>query len=178
MQSDAQTLTTTYPAEPDSVSRARHALSDFAATAGADVTQVDAIRLAVSEAVTNAVLHAYHDEPGSVHITAAVVSGELWILIGDDGCGLEPRPDRPGLGLGLALIAQVSDELAVVPRASGGIEVRMCFVLARTANARSSGTGGGSRARGRQQGGSDGLGGDSWPPCRARRARGRSRRPA
>jgi serine/threonine-protein kinase RsbW len=175
MQSDAQTLTITYPAEPDSVPRARRTLSDFAATAGANRTQVDAVRLAASEAVTNAVLHAYRDEPGSVHITAAVVCDELWILISDDGCGLESGPDRPGLGLGLALIAQVSDELAVVPRASGGIEVRMRFGLARTANARSGGAVGGSRARATQPGASDELGGDSWLPGRPR---GWARRPA
>jgi serine/threonine-protein kinase RsbW len=136
MQTDADTLTITYPAEPESVSRARHALSEFAATAGADREQVDAVRLAASEAVTNAVLHAYRGDPGSVHVTAAVVSDELWILICDDGCGLEARPDRPGLGLGLALISQVSDELAVVPRASGGVEVRMRFMLVNAPSSR------------------------------------------
>ena len=129
MQSDGNTLAGTYPAEPDSVARARRALSDFAAGAGADARQVEAVRLASSEALTNAVVHAYRGEPGEVHVTAAVVGGELWILIGDDGCGLEPRADRPGLGLGLGLIAQLSDELAVVPRAGGGTEVRMRFAL-------------------------------------------------
>jgi hypothetical protein len=42
---------------------------------------------------------------------------------------LEPRTNRPGLGLGLGLISQVTDELAIVPRASGGTEVRMRFDL-------------------------------------------------
>ena len=174
MQSDAHTLTAEYPAEPESVARARHAISEFAAAAGADRKQIDAVRLAASEAVTNAVLHAYRGEPGNVQVTAAVVADELWVLVSDDGCGLEPRPDGTGLGLGLALIAQVSDELSVVPRASGGIEVRMRFALARTATARTSGSVGGGRARVAQQPAPSALSSDSWLPCRPR---GRARRP-
>ncbi len=129
MQDDGNTMTVTYPANPASVAAARHALTAFAAGTGADHRQVEAVRLAVSEAMTNAVLHAYRDGAGEVHVTAALVCDELWVLVGDDGCGLEPRTDRPGLGLGLALISQVSDELTVVPRAGGGTEVRMRFAL-------------------------------------------------
>jgi len=104
MQPEGNTLTVTYPADPESVAIARHALTAFAADAGADHRQVEAVRLAVSEAMTNAVLHAYRDAPGDVRVTAALVSEELWVLVGDDGGGMEARPDRPGLGLGLALI--------------------------------------------------------------------------
>lgn len=148
----------TYRAEPDSVSSARRALGDFALQAGAEPDQVDAIRLASSEALTNAVRHAYTDVPGSVYVTAAVALDEIWVLVADDGCGLEPRTGRPGLGLGLGLIAQVSDHLAVVPRASGGTEVRMRFNLLRDDPARSGGKptqnrrergGGASSVRGR-----------------------------
>ena len=129
MQEDTNTLTVTYPANPASVAIARRALTAFAAAAAADHRQVEAVRLAASEAITNAVLHAYRDDEGEVHVTAALVCNELWVLIGDDGGGLHARADRPGLGLGLALIAQVSDEMAVVPRAGGGTEVRMRFAL-------------------------------------------------
>ncbi|MEO6857884.1 MAG: ATP-binding protein [Solirubrobacteraceae bacterium] len=131
MKSVGKNLSLTFRAEPDSVPVARRSVSEFAAEAGADRLQVDAVRLAVSETMTNAVLHAYSGEPGNVYVTAAVVPGELWVLIADEGRGLEPRADRPGLGLGLALIAQVTDELAIVPRAGGGIEVRMRFDLVR-----------------------------------------------
>lgn len=129
MPDEPMTLSATYPAEPLSVPRGRRELTDFAAAAGAGPRQLEAIRLASSEALTNAIVHAYRDEPGLVHVTAAVTSGELWILIADDGSGMQPRADRPGLGLGLALIAQMSDELAVVSRAHGGTEVRMRFDL-------------------------------------------------
>ncbi len=175
MQTDASSLTATYPAEPSSVARARHALGEFAAAAGAERKQIDAVVLAASEGVTNAVVHAYREQPGDVHVTAAVVLDELWVLIGDDGCGLEPGPDRPGLGLGLALIAQVSEELSVVPRASGGIELRMRFALVRSVTARATRAASGGRARGVQTRSPSPLTSDAWLPCR--RPRGRARRP-
>lgn len=124
-----KTLSLTYSAEPEAVPRGRLALREFARAAGADPDRTDRVALASSEAITNAVVHAYRGRPGSVYVTAAVVSDELWILIADDGCGLEPRADRPGLGLGLGLISQVTDDLAIVPRAGGGTEVRMRFSL-------------------------------------------------
>ncbi len=136
MGNAAKSLSLTYRAEPETVPRARRAVTDFARGAGADLRQVDAVRLASSEAITNAVAHAYRDRPGPVYVTAAVVEGELWILIADDGCGLQPRTDRPGLGLGLGLISQVSDDLAIVPRATGGTEVRMRFNIAKSEPAR------------------------------------------
>jgi anti-sigma regulatory factor (Ser/Thr protein kinase) len=129
MRSAVDNLCESYPANPESVGQARHRLADFAAAAGATERQVEAVRLASSEALTNAVLHAYRGQAGSIQTTAALVSNELWVLIADEGIGLEPRADRPGLGLGLGLIAQLSDSLAISPRASGGTEVRMRFNL-------------------------------------------------
>jgi anti-sigma regulatory factor (Ser/Thr protein kinase) len=125
MQSVVENLNETFEATTAAVARARSQLADFAATVGATDSQTDAVRLAASEAVTNSVLHAYRGEPGPIYVSAALVSGELWIQIADDGCGLKPRADRPGLGLGLGLIAQLSDDFAIVCRASGGTEVRL-----------------------------------------------------
>jgi anti-sigma regulatory factor (Ser/Thr protein kinase) len=129
MQSAGRNLNETYEASPRSVADGRSKLADFAAQVGATPSQVDAVRLAASEAMTNSVLHAYRGGPGLIYVNAAVASGELWILISDDGCGLRPRADRPGLGLGLGLISEVSDDFAVVSRATGGTEVRIRFNL-------------------------------------------------
>jgi anti-sigma regulatory factor (Ser/Thr protein kinase) len=136
MQSVARSFAERYPAQPESVSQARHVLTDFAVSAGADERQAEAVRLASSEALTNAVVHAYPGDQGDIHVTAAVVADEVWVLIADDGCGLEPRTGRPGLGLGLGLIAQLSDHLAIAPRANGGTEVRMRFALVGSEQAR------------------------------------------
>src|SRR4029077_19728249 len=101
MEDAARHLDLTLPAEPASVTRARQAVTEFAVAALADQRQVDSVRLSVSEAVTNAVVHAYRGRPGNVYLTAAVVGDGLWVLVADDGHGLEPRADRPGIGLGL-----------------------------------------------------------------------------
>jgi anti-sigma regulatory factor (Ser/Thr protein kinase) len=122
-------LIKSYPAIRDSVPRARETLTAFAIAAGASGDELDDIRLAASEALTNAVIHAYRGEPGRVHMTAAVASGELYVLIADDGVGVHAGTERPGLGMGLALIASACDELIVVERASGGTELRMRFAL-------------------------------------------------
>jgi anti-sigma regulatory factor (Ser/Thr protein kinase) len=122
-------LNRTYPAVPESVPEIRRALADLAAAAGATPEQLQAVRLASSEAATNAVVHAYGGNSGNVYVTAAAVLDEFWILIGDDGCGMQARSNSPGLGLGLMLISQECDQFTVLSRASGGTEVRMRFDL-------------------------------------------------
>ncbi len=125
-------LNESYPAVPEVVPLARRALASVAAAAGAAGERLDEIRLAVSEALTNAVVHAYRNgEAGRLHVTAAVASDELWVLIGDDGRGLHAWNDSQGLGIGLSLISGLSDDFAVVTRASGGTEVQMRFDLRR-----------------------------------------------
>jgi anti-sigma regulatory factor (Ser/Thr protein kinase) len=122
-------LSESYPASADSIPRARLALSAFAAEAGASEEQQEQVRLVVSEAVTNVVQHAYGERRGDVHLTAMVVSSELWILVADDGRGLCAGSDSPGLGLGLAWMAQFSDGMTLVARSCGGVEVRLRFDL-------------------------------------------------
>ena len=124
-----QDLQETYPAVVESVRAARRALTEFAAEAGASVDQIEAVGLAATEALTNAVRHAYPDGMGSVYVTAAVACGELGILIADDGCGIRPHLRRGGLGLGLTLIASLCDELQIVKRSSGGTGLWLWFKL-------------------------------------------------
>jgi serine/threonine-protein kinase RsbW len=104
VDSKPQDLEQTYPAVADSVRAARCAVCRFAARAGAGPEQSQAVGLAVSEALTNVVTHAYPDGGGTVHITAAVACGELCVLVADEGCGIRPHPPRDGLGLGLTLM--------------------------------------------------------------------------
>jgi serine/threonine-protein kinase RsbW len=118
-----------YPAVAESVPRAREALGSFAQSAGATTEQLDAIRLAVSEAATNVVVHAYDERPGEIRVNARLDSSELLVEVADDGLGMRPTIDGPGLGVGLALISQVADAFAVVTRSSGGTEVHMRFAL-------------------------------------------------
>ena len=128
--SSGEVLNESYPAIPETVPVARRAVGAVAAAAGVSDERLEEIRLAVSEALTNAVVHAYSDgEGGRFHVTAAVASDELWVLIGDDGRGLHAPNDSRGLGIGLSLISGLSDDFAIVTRASGGAEVQMRFDL-------------------------------------------------
>jgi serine/threonine-protein kinase RsbW/stage II sporulation protein AB (anti-sigma F factor) len=125
-------LTRTVPARPEAVPALRHAVEQFATALGAGGRLLDELRLAVSEAVTNVILHAYvgRDEPGPVELTAAVEGEALWVAVRDEGGGMVPRLDSPGLGLGLPLIARATQDLEVHQPAAGGTEIRMTFRLA------------------------------------------------
>jgi stage II sporulation protein AB (anti-sigma F factor) len=101
----------------------------MAMEAGASEQQVEAIRLATSEALTNAVLHAYESTPGEVHIRVAIQGTAFSVTVADDGAGVRPRLDRHGMGIGLALIAEATEELAIVKRPAGGTELRMRFAV-------------------------------------------------
>lgn len=113
----------------DSVPTARRALVAVAREAGAEADQLEAVSLAVSEALTNAVVHAYPDRPGEIKVSAWTASGDLVIVISDEGHGLRAHSNRPGLGVGLGLIASLSDEFEIVQPPSGGTEVQMRFCL-------------------------------------------------
>jgi anti-sigma regulatory factor (Ser/Thr protein kinase) len=122
------------PATPDVIPKLRHAVADYARALGIDGEQLDGVRLAVSEALSNVVLHAYREsEPGYLHLTARVVGDELWVLVADDGRGHNTSPIRPGLGWGLAFITDAADEFTMAERAEGGSEARMVFRLPATA---------------------------------------------
>ena len=117
------------PAVPESVRLIRHAVADLAAAAGVGGEQLDAIRLAVSEAATNTVLYAYEADEGEIHATAELASDELWVLIADDGRGIHAGPESRGLGLGLALMSEVCDDFSVVERAGDGTELQLRFKI-------------------------------------------------
>jgi serine/threonine-protein kinase RsbW len=122
-------LIESHRATPDAIPKLRHAVADYARAVGIDEPQLDGVRLAVSEALSNVVLHAYQDEPGYVHLTAHVVGDELWVLVADEGRGHNASPIRPGLGWGLAFITDAADEFVLAERADGGSEARMVFRL-------------------------------------------------
>jgi serine/threonine-protein kinase RsbW len=77
-------------------------------------------------------LHAYldHETPGTVEVHASCEDEQVVVVVvADEGRGMLPRTDSPGLGLGLPLIAQMTQSLEVHDRAGGGTEIRMSFAL-------------------------------------------------
>jgi len=123
-------LRASYPAVRGSVSRIRHELARSATSVGASERETDSVRLAVSEAATNVVMHAYDGTgPGEIHVTAAVHDRTLSVLIADDGLGLRASRNNQGHGCGLIIIAKCADGIALEQRPTGGVEVRMRFEL-------------------------------------------------
>lgn len=122
-------LSEKYPAIAENVPRARASVVEFARRAGMSRERIEGLRLAVSEAVTNVVRHAYPAGQGSMAITASRASDELWVLVADSGQGHQSPSGNPGLGFGLGIIAHECDELVVTERSEGGTEVRMRFML-------------------------------------------------
>src|SRR5947209_17305337 len=120
-------LSRDYSAVADSVPLARNALVAVARSAGAEDHQLEAVRLATSEALTNAVIHAYHRHAGRIQVTAWCADGELIVQIADDGSGFQTHTKTPGLGMGLGLISQLTDDFSIRQPSSGGTEVRMRF---------------------------------------------------
>ena len=104
----------------------RREMAGIAKDCGMDAEAIADVRLAVTEAATNAVIHAYAKAEGELRVTAAMRDGELAIVIGDTGPGLVERRDSPGLGLGLSIIASVAERLKIINHSSG-TEIHMAF---------------------------------------------------
>jgi anti-sigma regulatory factor (Ser/Thr protein kinase) len=121
----------TWPATPEHVRDARRETVELARRAGVDQHHIESVELAVSEAVANAVLHGYRDgDPGEITVVAEADDHRLDVRVRDSGCGMSPHVGGRGAGLGLPLIAELSDALAVRPNDEGpGTEVHMTFRL-------------------------------------------------
>jgi len=132
VESSPPVLLRRVPAEADQVAGLRNAVLRFADANGATKAAQDDIALAVSEACTNVVMHAYVSAaaPGSLTVEASHLNGEFVVAVRDEGRGMLPRPDSPGLGLGLSIIGRLSQRLEIGENGASGTEVRMAFAVA------------------------------------------------
>ena len=105
-------------------------VSAAARRAGAADPVLDAVRLAVSEAVSNVIVHGYRETSnGSFTVAVEWEDNRLEVKVRDTGCGMQPRMDSPGAGLGLPLIARLAETVSVTAPEGGGTEVSMTFPL-------------------------------------------------
>jgi anti-sigma regulatory factor (Ser/Thr protein kinase) len=119
-------------AEPRSLGSLRRWLTELLESVAAPEDVRFEAMLAVSEAANNVLQHAFRHRsaPGRLAVTATLRDGEIRIVVSDDGGGLAPRSHSPGAGLGLPLMAQLSDDLVVANREDGGTAVTMTWSLA------------------------------------------------
>ena len=125
----SQDLELTLPARPENVAVARHAIGGFADVLEVPDQTLADVKLAVTEACTNVVVHAYPNGEGPMGLRASVDDGVLRVVVVDEGRGILPRADSPGLGLGLPLIATLTESLELGTGSRDETEVRMTFRL-------------------------------------------------
>jgi len=116
---------------------ARTAVCAFAAVLDPNIEEISDIRTAVSEAVTNCIVHGYRDTEGIVELTVKILeSNELYIRIKDKGCGIpdvrqamEPlfttASCEERAGLGFAVMESFMDSLKVTSTVGRGTVVIM-----------------------------------------------------
>jgi serine/threonine-protein kinase RsbW len=125
----------TLPARPENVALVRHVLGALAEALDLPQAVTEDMRLAVTEACTNVVRHAYDDGEGAIDVAVRRQGGALDVIVADSGRGIEPSPDTSGPGLGLPLIAALADTVEIERSAGAGSRLIMSFLSSRTAPA-------------------------------------------
>jgi serine/threonine-protein kinase RsbW len=117
-------------ARAENIAIVRHALGGFGEAFAVPEPKLSDIRLAVTEACANVVVHAYPDDhEGPMEVVVSMDDDALTVLVRDWGRGIRPRPDSPGLGLGLSLIAALAETVQLGHDGDEHTEVRMTFTV-------------------------------------------------
>lgn len=118
-----------WPAEPAIVATARHHVRHHLRECATPDPPLNDVCLVASELVTNAVQHAYADQGGGeVRVLLDFTAQHLRLTVEDDGRGLLPRHDSPGLGLGMPITAIVAEEVATRTSPGEGTRVAVTFL--------------------------------------------------
>jgi anti-sigma regulatory factor (Ser/Thr protein kinase) len=121
-------LNVTLPARPENIALIRQLLGAVAESIHLDEDLVDDLRLAVTEACTNVVRHAYSDgAPGPIELSVNPTDGGVRVVVTDRGRGMGPSPDTKGPGLGLPLIAAIAASVEIERSDGSGSRVAMSF---------------------------------------------------
>jgi len=118
------------PAAAEEIAGVRNAVVALAKHRGMTQAARADVALAVSEACTNVVMHAYiaAPAPGWLTVEASHHDGELVVAVRDEGRGMLPRTDSPGLGLGLSLIGRLSHRVEIGQNGARGTDLRLTFL--------------------------------------------------
>lgn len=125
-----------FASRSENESFARVAVAAFVAQLDPTVEELAEIKTAVSEAVTNAIIHGYPDGEGLVAVTCTLDGNTVEIVVEDRGCGIEDvelarrpmytsRPDLERSGMGFTIMESFSDRVDVISRPGEGTRVRM-----------------------------------------------------
>ena len=127
----------TFLSRSENESLARSIISGFLLPLDPDVEELADIRCAVSEAVTNCIVHAYRGTTGRIALTAACYADRtLRIVVEDKGCGIDDVkrartplyttcPDEDRCGMGFSIMESFSDKLSVISKPGKGTRVTL-----------------------------------------------------
>lgn len=129
-------LVMTFDSLSENESFARSAVAAFCVQINPTLDEITDIKTAVSEAVTNCVVHAYPKKAGKIEIFVGLTKNCVYISVRDDGVGIddfdkarEPffstKPTEERSGMGFTVMESFMDSLELFKRESGGVEVRM-----------------------------------------------------
>lgn len=133
-------LTVSFNSESVNESLARSIISCFVLRLNPSVSEITDIKTAVSEAVTNAIVHAYKGESGKITMRANIIGNEVHIKISDKGVGIEDvrlaiepfyttSPEEERSGMGFTIIKSFMDGFKVVSKKGKGTSVYMSKVI-------------------------------------------------
>jgi serine/threonine-protein kinase RsbW len=133
MRDDGE-LFITLPAEPENVAVMRQRVAAGAKRLGVGKSTVADLRIVVSEACTNVVLHAYEDETtGPLEVELVPEGRELSVVVRDVGAGIRPQPEagveKPRLRMGLPVIGALSNSFHLSSVRNRGTEIRIHLPL-------------------------------------------------
>ncbi len=123
-----------FPSLPENISLSRVIVASFAAQLDFTLSELEEIRVAVSEAVSNCVIHGYRDTTGEIRLELAIKDGTLEIVVIDYGCGIDDlalartpaySTDPERMGLGLVFMESFMDEMTIESEPGKGTRVVM-----------------------------------------------------
>jgi len=125
-----------FPSKSQNEAFARIVVASFASQLDPVIEELADIKTAVSEAVTNAIIHGYENKPGTVFIQCKIEGNRIEIIIEDKGKGIkdiaeamEPfytsKPELERSGMGFTVMETFMDELEVQSVLGEGTVVRM-----------------------------------------------------
>ena len=132
-----------FKAKSENESFARSVAAAFIMPADPTIEEMNDIKTAVSEAVTNCIVHAYNSGDGNIEMTLSLSGGTVHIAVADTGKGIDDikkamqpffttRPEDERSGMGFTVMETFMDTLEVVSNTPCGITVKMTKKIGRS----------------------------------------------
>lgn len=129
-----------FPSKSQNEAFARVVVASFAAQLDPTIEELSDIKTAVSEAVTNAIIHGYEDRIGTVIIECKIEDNKIEIVVEDNGVGIEDinkaiepfytsKPELERSGMGFTVMETFMDELELYSEVGKGTKIKMVKVF-------------------------------------------------